>query len=697
MKISLNEKNENLLHWNSSLELIPRIGPKKKGVFERNSILTSGDLCLFFPRTYLDKSNNESIQNMLPGNWYTFQAQIVKVNIIGNYKSKRLVAEAWSNLHTIELIFFANVNLFLSNIRLNEDYLISGRVSEFRGRKQIVHPELEILNEEKDSVHMGRLVPIYAMNEDFSQNGISQRFLRERIHYLLENIQLPATIKLASPAEKKMTFMDALKVLHFPENLELLESARERIIIQEFLEFNLKLEKIRRQRLDQNKERIYQSDPSFLKKFQESLPFTLTADQLNSIEEILQDLQKDSPMLRLLEGDVGSGKTVVALAAIIYVANLEYQIAMMLPTEILARQQMQKLQSIFMHWSLNPVLLLGGNFADKDLLLSEIKEGKHKVIIGTHALIQEKIQFNNLALAVIDEQHRFGVEQRRKLLAKGKYTDCLLMSATPIPRSLSLTIFGEMDLSLIKTIPPGRQKIETLIFPQNRIQGIYNSVRKYIEEGRQVFWIFPLIEESELLDLKSLQQGFQHLSDNIFTDFQVQMLHGKMLQQEKDAIMKQFAGGNIHILISTTVIEVGIDVPNASIMIIEHPERFGLSQLHQLRGRVGRGDHKSFCILILPEDISSEAGDRLEKFGKINNGFEIAELDLQLRGSGDFFGTQQHGSANFKLAQIHRDFHIFIESKEMALDLLEKKTNHPENFYIINRPDRTETDNTALA
>jgi ATP-dependent DNA helicase RecG len=478
---------------------------------------------------------------------------------------------------------------------------------------------------------------------------------------------------------------DAIKSVHFPDTFEEAESARRRLAFNEifFLQYYLHITK-RYIRENTHRARVF-NDSGHYDEFMENLPFSLTKDQSASIEKIRTDLLSPAPMNRLLQGDVGSGKTAVAAAISLVTIGCGYQVAYMVPTEVLAEQQFQAFAAMIPGEI--AVGLLTGSSAKKerDSLIEGLASGSVKIVIGTHALIQDDVLFKKLGLVIIDEQHRFGVEQRAALREKGDNPDLLVMTATPIPRSLAMTVYGDMDVSFIRSKPSHRLPVKTLSFPESRINAVYNSIEKYISRGNQVYYVLPLIEESEKLDLKSAIDVFNKLSREVFPHRRVELLHGRLKSEEKEKIMSRFADNDIDILVSTTVIEVGIDIPNANVIIIEHSERFGLSQLHQLRGRVGRGESQSFCVLIYPDDLPEEGKKRIRIIEESDDGFRISEEDLKLRGAGQLMGTRQHGhAADFRFTDLLNDMEIIKTAREEAIDAVKSIVDLDKKFEELN-------------
>jgi ATP-dependent DNA helicase RecG len=540
----------------------------------------------------------------------------------------------------------------------------------------MVHPEYEILEDDdaENLLNFKRIVPIYSETE-----GLHQKYFRKIMYQALENYSR----YVASPipdniCEKRnlLNIHEALLSVHFPGNNELVEQfisfrseAHRRLIYDEFFFFQLGMAiKKTGRMLDAGIK--FNIEGTLLNKFLALLPFDLTAAQKRVINEIQADMAKETAMNRLLQGDVGSGKTVISMAAMITACENSYQAAIMAPTEILAQQHYQNIQNWASALGLNTVLLIGGlNNAQKKEALNKIAGGEANIIIGTHALISEGVDFHKLGMVVIDEQHRFGVMQRATLRGKGINADVLVMTATPIPRTLAMTVYGDLDVSVIDEMPPGKKPVRTVLVSESRREKVYQTISAELAKGHQAFIVYPLVEQSENLDLKDATNMAEHLQRDIFPDYKVGLIHGKMKEKEKDAVMQEFLANKINILVATTVIEVGIDVPQASLMVIEHAERFGLSQLHQLRGRVGRRDIPSSCILLTDFKCSMDARKRLKVMEKTTDGFAIAEEDLAIRGPGDFLGTRQSGLPDFRIASIIRDARILNDAKEDAFAL----------------------------
>jgi ATP-dependent DNA helicase RecG len=660
-----------------NIQYLKGIGPKKADTLKHElGIETIEDLLYFCPRKYLDRSDFKPIKDVFVNENVTIGGNIVE-SIITGRKRKYLQVILDDGSDSISGIFFNSISYFSKIFKTGDYVLFSGTV-EFYNGKQILHPDFDFIDEDSQikSINTGRIIPLYRSTDKLKKIGMNSRGFRRIIRTLIDSVINYVKDPLDESILKRLgliTLKEAVFSIHFPESLISAETARRRLAFNElfFLQYYLAVSrKYAREEYKSAKQKI---DVSCYNDFISSIPFQLTGDQIKCIEEIKKDLENPYPMNRLLQGDVGSGKTIVSIAASLYVCGRGNQTAYMAPTEVLAVQHYETFKK-FVPDKLNIALLTGSTAtAEKKKIYEQISNGQINIVIGTHALFQEKVQFNNLGLIIIDEQHKFGVNQRAKLREKGKHTDLLIMTATPIPRSLSLTLYGDLDVSYIYEKPKDRLAIKTLSFPESKIKGVYNSAGKYVSQGRQVFFVLPIIEESEKIDLKSAINEYNKLKSEVFPDRRVEIIHGKMSSDEKDSIMQRFRNRDIDILVSTTVIEVGVDVPNANIMVIEHAERFGLAQLHQLRGRVGRGEHQSFCALVYPDDTSAEAVKRIETIVSIDDGFKIAEEDLKFRGAGEIIGSRQHGRySGFEFADILSDVDLIFEAKKEAEMIVSK-------------------------
>lgn len=647
------------------------IGPKKALLLKTEAgIETIEDLIYYIPRKYIDRSFFKFIKDCFVNETVTVSGKIVNVAVSGRRK-KYLEVEIDDGTDTLIGVFFGAVGYFNRIFSPGDFVMFSGKINFYK-YKQIVHPEFDFVEDGSglQGINTGRIIPLYRSTENLKSIGFDSRGFRRVIKSVLDSDLVHIRETIAAPILQKHSLIgiqEALFAIHFPDDFEQAESARRRLAFNEIFFHQYYLSLSRRFVRETTQKKSLTIDDAPYRRFYSTLPYTLTPDQVKAIAEIREDIASSRPMNRLLQGDVGSGKTVVAMAAVMFVKGQSRQAALMAPTEILARQHFNN----FTHFAGEEIkigILTGATpRAEKLNIYDSIASGKIDMVIGTHAIIQEGVRFKDLGLIIIDEQHRFGVEQRSVLREKGELSDLLVMTATPIPRSLSLTMYGDLDVSSIKTLPANRIPIKTMSFMESRLPGVYNSMEKYITEGRQCYYVLPLIEDSDKIDLKSAVKAYEHLKNEVFPDRRVELLHGRMKQDQRDDIMLRFRNGEIDILVCTTVIEVGIDVPNATIIVIEHAERFGLAQLHQLRGRVGRGDHQSFCILVNPDAISDESRTRINTIVSTNDGFSIAEKDLRLRGAGELIGVLQHGHGDsFEFADLALDLDLVLYARELA-------------------------------
>jgi len=666
------------------IQLVSGIGQKYLKKFKKIGIETVKDLLFYFPFRYEDFSIMKKIGQLIPGEMVTIEGQILQIQTFRTWRKKFYITEAIIQDETaaVKIIWF-NQPFLSKNLKINDFISVGGRLTEDKNGIYFLPSHYEkITNLNRNNRReTARLVPVYSEIE-----GLGSRALRFFIKKCLAETRFPAD-PLPFNIRKKINLPDlktALYQIHFPNNLQMAELAKKRFFFEELLLLELIIFQQRLQ-LKQYKGFLIKANMDALKKFADVLNFRLTRDQKNAVLDILNDLQKRKPMNRLLQGDVGSGKTIVAAIAALITTENKYQVAFMAPTEILSIQHFQTFSRLFQNFDINIGLLTStesqiswnGFFSKikKKDFLKQCLEQNINIIIGTHSLIQKNIKFRKLGLVIIDEQHRFGVEQRKTLLeTKENYIPHLLsMTATPIPRTLALTIWGDLDISSIKELPKNRKPIITKIIPPSRRQKVYQFIRNQIKDGRQIFVICPLINDSPKLEVKSVTREYEKLKKEVFADLKIAMLHGKLKTAEKDKIMKQFLNKEIDILVSTSVVEVGIDVPNATIILIEGAERFGLAQLYQFRGRVGRGPYQSYCFLFT-ETNSLNSRKRLEAIVKAKNSFELAEIDLQMRGPGEFLGTRQSGLPD-NLMQALKNFELVQLSKKEAELIL---TNDPK-------------------
>lgn len=651
------------------LKDLTRMTPPRLKALRDSGVEGIGDLLYLFPRRYIDRSTVLPINGVSSGQTVNVIGKIVQVEEAGFARSKRLHVTIFDGTGRLEGVWFKGLKFFRKRFKIGNVVSFYGTVKQFGSSYSMSHPDVEDI-EDGDTAGRG-LVPVYPSTNFFKTTYISSLTIQRWVGQVLQRQRfqeyLPDYVLREYRLPKRR---DALTSIHIPDEISQPASGIRRFKFEELLLFQLSMQQLRQTRLEQNPGARLESADLTRDFVTQVLPFQLTEGQLLAVHDIVQDTSSGKQMNRLIQGDVGSGKTVVAVVALLMALDSGYQGAMMAPTEILAEQHYHTLHEYLSPLNIRVRLLTGNqNTALRRDVLTDIEGGKAQLVVGTHALIQDKVRFHRLGMVVIDEQHRFGVMQRSNLLSKGQHPHVLVMSATPIPRSLAMTLYSDLDVTLIKGLPAGRKPISTVVrFDKNR-PDIYRFIHNEITKGGQVYVVFPLVEESESLDLKDATMGFEQLRD-IFPDFQVGLIHGRMKSTEKDEVMQAFASGSLHILVSTTVIEVGVNVPNASVMIIEHAERFGLSQLHQLRGRIGRGSRKSYCILMTDVKRSKEARFRLETMSKTQDGFEIAEADLKLRGPGDFLGTKQSGLPSFRFADIVEDQQIVLETRDLARKIL---------------------------
>ncbi len=662
---------------NTDIKLLKGIGDAKAKQLLRLGVFTIWDLLTYFPVRFEDRRTVKKIFDLEHDSLATVNG-IVVTPVSEHYVRKGLTyykVQIRDDTGLATCIFFNNPYL-KSYLKKGYEYSFYGKINVRGNVREILAPEFEPSSQSQCTKC---IVPIYPLT-----SGITQKFLRKSIadafrgyeKYFRDNIP-PEILKEYSLC--KIEF--AIKNIHFPTDVKSLEIAKKRLVFEEFFILQTALRKMKETGLKERGTAFKNTDIS---SFEKALPFTLTNAQKTVIDEILNDLSSGNVMNRLVQGDVGSGKTIVAASALYTCVKNGYQAAMMAPTEVLARQHYNDLSPLLSEFGIKSILLTGSTTAkNKREIYEKLENGEMDVAFGTHALITDKVIFNNLALAVTDEQHRFGVRQRMMLSAKGKSVHTLVMTATPIPRTLALIVYGDMDISVIDSLPPGRQDIDTYCVGENMRERIYAFIRKEVEKGNRAYIVCPSVEENEEMPLKSVSEHFSELSKNIFPDIPMGIVHGKMKSKDKEAAMSDFICGNTKILVSTTVIEVGVNVPEATLMVIENAERFGLSQLHQLRGRVGRGKEKSYCVLFCAVN-SSDIKERMKIMTESRDGFKISETDLKLRGPGDFFGTRQHGEIRFKIADLADDFTVLKESGIAAEKLLKNDPDLSDDrhFYI---------------
>ncbi|TVQ65824.1 MAG: ATP-dependent DNA helicase RecG [Balneolaceae bacterium] len=662
---------------------------KRAAALSKTGINTISDLLYFFPRRYIDKRGIWPIGNLhMAHEAVTVIGKIISVNVIGSGTKKRLEVVIQDHTASVKAVYFKGWKYHISRFKTGELISLYGTPRQFGRYFSMAHPEAEPLTGSENPAGNDTLIPIYPSNKHFAKAFISNKLLADWIRELLNSFR--AEEYLPGSLLQKYSLPDlgtALQNIHFPSSSGKANEALNRFKFEELFLFELCMSRIKHERHQRKRGAVIEPGALTHLFFNKLLPFKLTEGQKQALGEIRKDLRSQTQMNRLLQGDVGAGKTVVALGAILMAIDSGKQAAMMAPTEILAEQHYHTLNKYLSGRNIEYRLLTGGQrTALRRDILTSVESGSCSIVIGTHAIIQDQVQFHNLGLVVIDEQHRFGVKQRNEILLKGDNPHLLVMSATPIPRSLAMTIYSDLDISVIRELPAGRKEIKTAVRTDRDRESVYRFIEHSVKNGEQVYVIFPLIEESEVMDLKDATMGFEKLKRR-FPSVSIRLLHGRMTSDEKEEVMKAFVDGRVSVLVSTTVVEVGVDVPNASIMVIEHAERFGLSQLHQLRGRIGRGSRQSYCILMPGEKISHPGRIRLKKLVETTDGFEIAEADLRLRGPGDFLGTKQSGLPEFKYADIIDDRLILEQAKNEAWRLFtsDSDLSSPENQKLAER------------
>jgi len=657
------------------IKYLKGVGENRARLLNKLGITTIGDLMEYFPRDYIQRNSKSRISELQLDEHCSIVGKIVSIEKrnFGKKKSQLNVVIS-DDYDYLVLTWFRFGTWFMKQFEIGKMLWASGIVSEFSGSLQLVHPEIEILEEDvsKDNFwHSRSVLPVYSLTEQINMN-LMRKLIYKAFQLYHDHISetLPRfVLEFFDYPERKI----ALQKIHFSVNPEETSKLKERFAFEELFYNQLMLARSKKNHKIKVKGTSFQLRKTYTTNLKNSLPFNLTSAQKRVITEIVEDMQSSHQMNRLLQGDVGSGKTIITLFAMLLAAENDYQAVLMAPTEILAEQHYRNFKLLLENQpEIRVALLKGGNYKGKKQIKEEIAAGEVNIIVGTHALIQKDMHFKKVGFVAIDEQHRFGVEQRAFLTKAGAYPDVMYLSATPIPRSLAMTVYGDLDVSVLDELPPARIPIKTFWRNSDKIDLVYEEVLSQLQKGRQAYIVCPLIEESAKVDLLDAETLYQKIATKIFPRFSSSLLHGKMKTKEKDEIMNRFKKGEISILVSTTVIEVGIDVPNATIMIIEHAERFGLSQLHQLRGRVGRGAEKAYCYLIAYPPLSEDGRERLKTMVSTSDGFKIAEKDLELRGPGDFFGTEQSGMPAFKHASLVRDQELLKQARVLAFDIIGK-------------------------
>lgn len=676
------------------IKFLPGVGPQRAELLKKElKIFTFIDLLYYFPYKYIDRTKFYRVSEVNSNlSYIQLKGTVSRFEISGEGVRQRLIAQFRDESGVMELLWFQGIKWVKENIRQNVEYIIFGKPTIFNGKLNIVHPEMEPA--ENKPVTTGVFQAFYNTTENMKKKFMTSKALN-KFQFSLMAVTRDKIFETLSPSLiaklKLMSLSEALRQVHFPENPQVLKTAIFRLKFEELFYIQLKILSLKHTREGAFKGFVFSQVGYNLNTFYKNhLTFELTNAQKKVIREIRKDMGSGKQMNRLLQGDVGSGKTLVALMTALIAFDNGFQVSLMAPTEILAIQHYHSIKKMTDGLGIKIALLTGSTHKSKRTVIHEqLEDGSLQLLIGTHALIESKVNFHRLGLVIIDEQHRFGVEQRAKLWKKNEFIPphVLVMTATPIPRTLAMTVYGDLDVSVIDELPPGRKPIQTLHYYENRRKQVYDFIREQVSAGRQVYVVYPLIKESEKLDLKNVQDGYELLKQ-VFPRYSISMVHGKLKPAEKDAEMNLFKEGRTQIMVATTVIEVGVDVPNASVMVIESSERFGLSQLHQLRGRVGRGAEQSYCLLMSSYKISNESRKRLETMVRTNDGFEIAEVDMKLRGPGDLEGTQQSGIGfTLKIANLGRDGEILQHARNQASDILDEdpRLEARENQILVHQ------------
>jgi len=658
------------------LQYVKGVGPRRAEVLSRHGFDTVVDLLSYFPRHYLDRTNVVPIGKLKVDDSVTIIGS-VKAHGILHGRRRRYEVILEDDTGAIALLWFHGLNYWVRLFKKDQVFAATGTVGYFMGY-QMIHPDLERLDEGSDRmIHAGRIIPVYPQTSELTKVGLNSKGIRRVTSFILDNL----TERIADPLPVNETRRlgllerhEAISRIHFPDDRDQIERCRRRLAFDELLSFQFLVFQNKARKERTVKTHRYNAPGDKMKQFRARLPFEFTSGQKKVTNDIFADLKSETPMARLLQGDVGCGKTVVAVAAALYAAENGLQVAFMAPTEILAEQHYRTWGGLFNDLE-SPAGLLTSSLkpTQKKRTAAQCAEGEIRVLFGTHALIYDYVSFQKLGLVIIDEQHRFGVQQRGKLYAKGLHPDLLVMTATPIPRTLALTLYGDLDISTIDTMPPGRKPTRTVWRTHDTRDMVYQFVVDEAKKGEQAYVIYPIIEKSQLGNVESIEDGYKMLTAGPFRDLRVEMIHGRIKADRKEAILEKFRSGELDVLLSTTVVEVGIDNPNANIMVVEHAERFGLAQLHQLRGRIGRGIKQATMIALAHPPISDTGRRRLEYLASTNDGFSIAEADLELRGPGEMFGVKQSGLPELKAARLRSDRDLIEASRELLNRLFQDK------------------------
>ena len=676
-------QNSNTL--DTPIQFIKGVGPKRAEVLHSLGISTIKDLLYYFPRKYVDRTSLSTIGSIQEGDEVNLVGRVKSVNLRRMKKGNFVTANVADHTGSIRLMWFNAADYIHQSLKVGDLLTMHCKVAAYKGSHQIVHPEYDKLNANEISLTTGFIIPVYPLTDDLKKSGLENRNLRKIIYLALQSVE-NIDDHFDTDLREQFDIQDlntALRNIHYPKDFVSLEKSVHRLKYDEHFFLQLLLAK-RKSKIKENKYDSIKFKTKSYNKILKNLHFELTGSQQLSLREIVDDFLSENPMNRMIQGDVGCGKTIVSILASAIVVDNNYQVAIMAPTDLLSKQLFKNFKSQFESIGVECTLLVGSlKPKEKNKVLGEIKSGKSNIIIGTHALFQKDVIFNNLGFVVIDEQHRFGVNQRQKLLSKSNNPNLMAMTATPIPRTLAITYNGDMDLSIIDELPKNRPDIHTSFIEKENLSTAFNFIREKVEDGGQTIIVYPLINESEKQDLSAAVESYEYLRDNIFPDLTVGLMHGKLEDENKNLEMKNFMKGEIDILVSTTVVEVGIDNPNVNVMLINNSERFGLSQLHQLRGRVGRGTMESYCLLCSDSE-SPKTKERLSIIVNSRNGFEIADEDLKLRGPGEFFGEKQSGFVKFKIADLITDGPIIRDARMKAFEIIKNDANlSQENHSFI--------------
>jgi len=673
--------------WNSPINYLKTVGPKKADIIlQETGMKVVGDLLTYYPIRYIDRSEIGTIQEITPEMTYvSLKGKITHLELVGKAgRGRRLVGVFADSTGTLELVWFQGIKWVSEQIKIGEEIILHGRLSWFLSKPQFAHPEIEKINSSSGENTGKRWLPVYSSTEKLKKVGLDARGFRVLIEQIIAFMppEIPDNLPISWVTETGfISRREAWCQIHQPDSLPQIQRAQYRLKFEELFFFQLMLASYQKGNKQRNRSYPFlKVGDLFNTYYHHHLPFELTGAQKRVMKEIRMDLAKPVQMNRLIQGDVGSGKTMVAFLSILIALDNSTQAAFMAPTEILADQHYRNILKYSEPLGIGVELLTGKVPAKaRKILLDKLATGESQILIGTHAILEDPVVFQNLGLTIIDEQHKFGVAQRARLWSKGKlFPHNMVMTATPIPRTLAMTVYGDLEVSVIDELPPGRKPVRTKVVRTSKRPEVYSFVRQQLSEGRQIYIVYPLVAESEKSDLQAATEGWEYIQ-GVFPEVKVGLVYGKLKPLEKENEMQRFKSGQTRILVSTTVIEVGVDVPNSTVMIIENAERFGLSQLHQLRGRVGRGGNQSYCILIVTDKISKEGRKRLAMMEETQDGFKIAEADLEIRGPGDFMGTRQSGLPEFKIASISEDGTILQDARERAFKIIEQdpELSHP--------------------